>query len=332
MRARAVWFVAPRRVEIGPVDVADDDGRLLVRTIISGISAGTELLAYRGLIDPATPLDEAIGALGGTFAFPFRYGYACVGAVERGTDGIEPGTTVFAFHPHQDVFEVRPQEAIVVDGLEPRAAVLLPLVETALQVSLDAEANAGELVLVTGLGAVGLLTAMLLQRSGADVIGVEPREDRRKLATDLGVVCVEPGEARDVVRARSRGDGADVVVEASGRGDTLASSLGLLRHEGLTLVASWYGAQPVSLPLGAEFHRRRLTIRSSQVSTIPARLSARWTRERRTSVVRDLLRELPLERLATHAFAFDAAAEAYAALDRAEPGLVHAALTYGSSP
>jgi 2-desacetyl-2-hydroxyethyl bacteriochlorophyllide A dehydrogenase len=328
VRARALWFVEPGRVEVRPVepDVRDDD--LVVRTIASGISAGTELLAYRGGVDPSTPLDETLGALGGTFAFPFRYGYACVGTVESSNGPMRPGSTVFAFHPHQDVFAVRPDDAIVLDGVDPRIGTMLPLVETALQVCLDAEVRLGARVAVSGLGVVGALTALLLQRSGVDVLGVDPRDDRRKLATDLGIDVVEPDDARDAVSDRTAGTGVDVVVESSGAGAALASALGLLRHEGTALVASWYGSAPVTLPLGGAFHRRRLTIRSTQVSTIPARLTAAWDRRRRLVTARDLLSVLPLEALATHAFAFEDAAAAFEALDRGEPGLVHAVLDY----
>jgi threonine dehydrogenase-like Zn-dependent dehydrogenase len=94
------------------------------------------------------------------------------------------------------------------------------------------------------------------------------------------------------------------------------------------LVASWYGSKPVTLRLGAEFHRRRLAIRSTQVSTIPSRLSTHWTIERRRQEVARLLPELPLKRLATHEFPFDRAAEAFAALDRGEDGMLHVALAY----
>ncbi|HEX2236124.1 MAG TPA: zinc-binding alcohol dehydrogenase, partial [Actinomycetota bacterium] len=108
----------------------------------------------------------------------------------------------------------------------------------------------------------------------------------------------------------------------------LAHALPLLAHEGTALVVSWYGTKPVPLALGAEFHRRRLTLRSSQVSTIPARLSARWSVERRRRVARDLLDELPVGELATHTFAWSDAPAAFRAVDAAEDGLVHAALRY----
>jgi hypothetical protein len=91
---------------------------------------------------------------------------------------------------------------------------------------------------------------------------------------------------------------------------------------------SWYGTKEVPLPLGGDFHRRRLTIRSTQVSTIPAALSGRWTVARRRLVARDLLGQLPVGALCTHGFPFVEAGEAFAAVDRGKPGLVHAALCY----
>ena len=105
--------------------------------------------------------------------------------------------------------------------------------------------------------------------------------------------------------------------------------MSLLAHEGTALVASWYGTREVSLPLGGAFHRRRLTIRSTQVSTIPAALSARWDRGRRQREVVALLDSLPLELLATHTFAFDDAEKAYAAIDDGSAGVIQVALGYG---
>jgi threonine dehydrogenase-like Zn-dependent dehydrogenase len=117
-------------------------------------------------------------------------------------------------------------------------------------------------------------------------------------------------------------------VEVSGDPSALSSALGLLATEGTALVASWYGRKPVPLPLGAEFHRRRLSIRSTQVSTVPARLSGTWTVARRRAVALELLRELPVPTLATHEFAFDDARSAYEAIDRGDDGLMHVALAY----
>jgi 2-desacetyl-2-hydroxyethyl bacteriochlorophyllide A dehydrogenase len=329
MKARAVHFVAPRRVELREVEPPEPaEGRILVATEWSGISSGTELLAYRGEIDPDLPLDETLGALAGTFAYPFRYGYSAVGRVLRPAGPFREGQRVFAFHPHQDRFVVDAGDAMAVDDLDPRAATMYPLVETALQVSLDAAPRLGETVVVAGMGAVGILVAALLARTGAVVLGSEPEPARRAAAEAFGVRAVDPDGLAGAVAAATGGRGADLVVEASGSPRALASSLGLLAHEGTALVCSWYGTKPVALPLGAAFHRRRLVLRSTQVSTLPAALTARWDRRRRAELAWRLTRELPLSVLATHEFPFERAAEAYACLDGKEGGLIHAALRY----
>ena len=170
MQAVRLLFVAPREVELAPVELPDPGpGTLLVRTSYSGISTGTELLAYRGLLEPDLPLDERIGSLGGTFSYPFPYGYSCVGEVEHSTGPVPAGTLVFAFHPHQDRFVIGADDVVALPpGTDPRAATLLPYVETGLQLSLDAGQVAQETVAVLGLGAVGVITALLLQRGRRD--------------------------------------------------------------------------------------------------------------------------------------------------------------------
>ncbi|HET7518135.1 MAG TPA: zinc-binding dehydrogenase [Actinomycetes bacterium] len=329
MQARAVHFVAPRRVELREVELPEvSGGHVLVATEWSGISSGTELLAYRGEVDPDLPLDETLGALAGTFTYPFRYGYSAVGRVVQPAPPFQEGQRVFAFHPHQDRFVADAGGVVAVDDLDPRAATLYPLVETAVQVSLDAAPRLGETAVVVGLGAVGVLVAALLARTGAVVLGSEPEPARRAAAQAFGVRAVGPDELGEAVAAQTGGRGADLVVESSGSPRALAASLGLLAHEGTALVCSWYGTKPVPLPLGADFHRRRLVLRSTQVSTLPAALTARWDRRRRAELAWRLTRELPLAALATHGFAFEQAAEAYACADRKDGGLIHAALRY----
>ncbi|MFG1927053.1 zinc-binding alcohol dehydrogenase [Cryptosporangium sp. NPDC048952] len=319
MTTHALWFTAPREIEIRPVpDPVPGPDDLLVRTVYSGISAGTELLAYRGELDPSTERDETLSALAdGGFDYPFQYGYSCVGVVETGS--LE-GRTVFAFHPHQTRFVAAPDDVVVIpDGVDPRIATLFPLVETALQLTLDAGPVLEDTVVVTGLGAIGLLTSLLLVRAGASVVAVEPESSRRERALELGVRAVSPDDAPGDV---------PLLIETSGAPRALADGLSLLAHEGTALVGSWYGTKPVPLPLGEHFHRRRLTIRSSQVSTIPYAAQGRWTNARRRTTARGLLSELPLKSLATTEFAFSDAADAYAAIDRRDPGILHTALHY----
>ena len=289
-------------------------GEVIVSTLFSGISSGTERLVYRGEAPADLALDDTIDALGGTFRYPFAYGYACVGEVA------DSGRPVFAFQPHQDVFAARTSDLIPLPATDPASATLFPLVETALQVTLDAGTGYRDRVVVLGAGVLGLLTALLLQRSGQRPLCAEPQAWRRGLAASLGVTAVAPEE---LVKER-----VPLVIDASGNPDAPAMALNMLAHEGTLLVASWFGTKPVVLPLGGAFHRRRLTIRSTQVSTIPAGLSATWTRSRRRREAAELLPELPLAELCTHVFPFSRAAEAFRAVDENAPGLMHAVLDY----
>jgi threonine dehydrogenase-like Zn-dependent dehydrogenase len=290
---------------------------VVVRTLYSGISGGTERLVFRGDIPEDVALDDTIKALSGTFHYPFAYGYACVGQIE-GQDRL-----IFAFHPHQDTFTAAASDLITLPAVHPAAATLFPLVETALQVTLDAETSYRDRIVVLGAGVVGLLTALLLKRSGRRPLCAEPLAWRRSLAGSLGITAVALEELTK--------EEVPLVIDASGNTEAPARALDILAHEGTLLIASWFGSKPVRLPLGGAFHRRRLTIRSTQVSTIPARMSATWTVARRRAEAAALLPELPLDELCTHVFPFTNAADAFRAVDENTPGLMHAVLDYDGS-
>src|SRR6201994_5192868 len=186
---RALFPTAPRRVEIRELPTPRPAaGEVLVRTLCSGISGGTERLVYRGEIPAELALDDTIGALGGTFSYPFAYGYACVG------EAAESGQAVFAFHPHQDVFTAPAGDLVPLPAVDPAAATLFPLVETALQVTLDAGNGYRDRVIVLGAGVLGLLTGLLLQRAGWQPLLAEPQEWRRAVAGRLGVPAAPPAE------------------------------------------------------------------------------------------------------------------------------------------
>src|SRR5579859_2338367 len=183
MTVRALFHTAPRCVEIRELATPQPAaGEFLVRTLYSGISGGTERLVFRGEVPAELELDDTIDALGGTFSYPFAYGYACVGQM------------VFAFHPHQDVFVARADDIIALPAVDPASATLFPLVETALQVTLDAGTGYRDRVIVLGAGVLGLLTALLLQRSGWRTLIAEPQPWRRDLANSLGATAVAPEE------------------------------------------------------------------------------------------------------------------------------------------
>ena len=250
-RARVVRFVAPYSVDLADVAVPEPTvGEVLIRAEFSGISGGTEMLAYRGELDASIPRDETLGGLAGSFEYPFTYGYSAVGTVESSRTDLGEGDRVFAFHPHQTRFVASAADVVPIGDCDPRAATLFPLVETALQISLDTGIRHREVAAVVGLGPIGILAAILLARNGAVVVGSDPKPWRREVAQACGLEAVEPEELGDAVRATTRGRGADFIVEATGNPEALAESLGLLSPEGVAIVASWYGLKPVTLPLG----------------------------------------------------------------------------------
>jgi hypothetical protein len=129
-----------------------------------------------------------VSSAGRYLLLSLRLGYACIGQV------VESDQTVFAFHPHQDVFAARAGELIPLPAIDHASATLLPLVETALQVTLDAGTGYRERVIVLGAGVLGLLTALLLQRSGCRTLLAEPQPWRRHMATSLGATAAAPEE------------------------------------------------------------------------------------------------------------------------------------------
>jgi 2-desacetyl-2-hydroxyethyl bacteriochlorophyllide A dehydrogenase len=324
VKSLVVEIAAPGRVVVVEDDFEEPGaGEVMFRSLYSGISAGTEGLIYRGEFPAGVPLDETLPSLGARLSYPVRYGYSCAGLVERAGSGL-----FFAFHPHQQRFVIAADQLVALPGTPARLATLFPLVETALQVALEAGRVAHEHVVVTGLGAVGILIGGVLGMAGAHIVGVDPLPWRRQAAARFGIEAVVPEGVKEVVANRTDGRGTPLVVEASGNPQALATCLSLLGHEGTALVVSWYGIKPASLPLGLDFHRRRLTIRSTQVSSIPARLAGEWTVPRRRAVAADLMRKLPLEVLATHEFPLEDAPAAFEAVASGERGLIHAALRY----
>jgi 2-desacetyl-2-hydroxyethyl bacteriochlorophyllide A dehydrogenase len=320
VRRRAVVFAAPRRIELVDEELsAPSPGHVLVRTRVSAISAGTELLVYRGELPAGEALDESLPALAGQpFAYPTRYGYAAVGEVADVGAGVPAawlGRRVFAFQPHASAF-VAPLAAVleVPPGLDAERATLFANMETAVNVVLDGAPRIGERVAVLGQGVVGLLVTALLARFPLEtlvVVDALPTRARRGLAFGAGVAVADGAEARAVLGAGA----ADLTFELTGNPAALDTALALTGREGRVVVGSFYGTKRAAVDLGAHFHRGRLTIASSQVSHLSPALAGRWDLARRREVAWDALARLDTASLVTHRFALGRAAEAYARLD-----------------
>jgi len=335
--AQAVWFPAARSVELRREYVAPPaEGELRVRTIVSGISHGTERLVFRGEVPAELPLD--LPTLQGSYGFPIKYGYAAVGRVlDIGphVTSHAPGDLVFALHPHQTVFRIPAALATrLPDGLDPLAGVFTANLETAVNIAWDAAPRLGETAVVFGQGIVGLLAAQTLRLAGARrVFAVEPSPFRRELALRVGVdAAFAPGDdlGTQLLRA-NRGRRPDLALEVSGTATALQAAIDCVADEGTVVVASWYGTKPLPLLLGGRFHRGRIRLRSSQVGRLDPALAPRWDHARRMEAVLDLLPQLRPGDLVTHRLAFEKAAQAYRLLDDQPAELGQIVLVYERS-
>jgi len=297
IHAQACWLAEPGRAELRTETLpAPGPGEVRVRALHSGISRGTETLVFRGEVPPSEFERMRAPFQQGDFPAPLKYGYSSVGVVEAGPTELQ-GRTVFCLHPHQSHYVV-PAEAVhpLPDGVPPARAVLAANLETAVNAMWDAAPRVGDRIAVVGGGTVGLLVAWLAARlPGCQVQLVDVRAERQAIAHRLGAGFALPGAAHRE---------ADVVVHASGHPEGLATALDLAGFEATVLELSWYGRRPVSVPLGAAFHARRLVLKSSQVGHVAAAQRARWSHRRRFALALSLLAEPVLDALVTGASPF----------------------------
>jgi threonine dehydrogenase-like Zn-dependent dehydrogenase len=290
--AHAYWLRAPGQGEIRRVDLPEpgrDD--VVVRTLRSGISRGTEAIVFRGGVPRSQHAAMRAPFQDGDFPGPVKYGYLSVGIVEEGPAELR-GRTVFCLYPHQTAYVV-PAGAVaaVPDGVPAARAVLAGTVETAVNALWDAPPLLGDRVAVVGAGMVGCCVARLLARfPEVEVTLVDVDPARATVAEALGVPFARPEQAAG---------GCDRVVHTSATAAGLERSLELLAPEGEVLDLSWYGDAEVRLALGGAFHARRLTIRASQVGTVsPARGARRRTADR-LALALELLRDPAFDALLT---------------------------------
>jgi hypothetical protein len=290
--ARAFWIAAPGRGEIRQEALPAPLGQeVLVRTLFSGISRGTEALVFQGGVPPGEHARMRAPFQAGEFPAPVKYGYANVGVVEAGPPELA-GRTVFCLYPHQDRFVV-PAAAVypLPEDVPPGRAVLAANLETAVNGLWDAAPRIGDRITVVGAGTVGCLVAWLAGRiPGTRVELVDLLPERAAVAAALGVGFRTPDGATG---------GADLVLHTSGSAAGLDKALRVAGFEATVVEMSWFGDRPVTLPLGEAFHSQRLVLRSSQVGTVADARRARWDPARRMQLALSLLCAPVLDTLIT---------------------------------
>ena len=293
MRERAFWVTGPSRGEIRDAQAGEPEpGAVIVKTIVSGISRGTEALVFQGRVPESQYSVMQCPFQEGAFPSPVKYGYASVGMIEQS------GARVFCLYPHQDRYAVPAEVCVPIpDDVPDLRAVLAANMETAVNAMWDAAPRVGDRIAVVGGGVVGCLVAALCARlPGVSVALVDIDPARAEIAARLGVGFALPDEApRD----------CDLVVHASGAPAGLTTALGLAGFEATVLELSWYGDRLVPAPLGGAFHSRRLTLRSSQVGHVAASRRARHSRRDRLTLSLSLLRVPVFDCLLSSRSAFD---------------------------
>ena len=303
-----VRFTSPRQSEVVEeplVPLGPDEVRL--RTLYSGISAGTELTAYRGSNPYLTKRwdEETRLFVDGSTSFSYPvdgWGYEEVGeVVEVGAEctGVAVGDRIWGTWGHRDVTVQKAERAaarILDPGADPRVGIFSQIGAIALNVVLDADIHVGETVAVFGLGVPGQIAAQLARLNGARVIGVDNIAGRRALAVELG---------------------ADVCLEVTGNYRALHEAIRSVAYSSRVCAAGFMQGDGLGLRLGEEFHHNRVQLVCSQISGVAPALQHRWNGYRLARTAMDLAEQgrLRLTELISHTVPMAEAPEAFRLLD-----------------
>jgi 2-desacetyl-2-hydroxyethyl bacteriochlorophyllide A dehydrogenase len=332
MHAQTLFFTSPGQVEVRQTPLPPlVQGQVLVETICSAISPGTEILVYRGQFPKG--LADIHDSLSSDLEYPLAYGYATVGRVKKISKELHhrwKDKLVFAFRQHTSHFVATPDELHPLpEGIPPETACFFPNMETALNLVQDGAPILGERVLVLGQGIIGLLTAALLAIFPLEMlITADCYDMRRDASLALGADASFDPDASDFRKQAFVQDGYDLIFELSGSPSALNDAIALTGFGGRVVIGSWYGEKHTALDLGGQFHRSRIKLISSQVSTIAPELSARWDKSRRFEVVWDALESIHPEKWITHRFPLERANEAYRLLDENPQDTIQLILQY----
>jgi 2-desacetyl-2-hydroxyethyl bacteriochlorophyllide A dehydrogenase len=341
----ALVFEAPRTIGF-----VDEDERPLasneirVSTLFSGISAGTELTAYRGTNpylhkrwDGARRLFVAGEQAGQEYPL-VGWGYEEVGEiVELGADvaGLSAGQRVYGIWGHrtsQVLAEDYARSRLLPPHVEPVLGIFSRIGAIALNGILDAQINLGETVAVFGMGVVGQLVAQLARLSGARVVAVDLVEARLALAERLGAHATVDARTpvAEAIKDLTNGRGADVCIEASGAPAALQEAIRACAYSSKVVALGFFQGEARGLLLGEEFHHNRIDLVCSQISGVSPALRHRWDPPRLSAAFMELLAggRLTLEPLISHVAPFERAAALFELLDTRPQEVMQAVLSF----
>lgn len=339
VKAQQLWFTAPEQLEIRSVSLSPPEpNQIRIKSLCSAISAGSELLVYRGELPEQMALDANFESLKSASTYPLQYGYACVGEVMDVGDDVDAawlGRRVFSFQPHASHFIATAAQLMPVpDDVDTESAVFLPNMETAVNLVQDGAPMLGEQVVVLGQGIVGLLlTGVLAKYPLAGLHTLDTVDTRRQRSFGLGASSSRDPQASQQELAALRaevliGKGADLIYEVSGVPGALNLAITLSGYDSRIVIGSWYGNKSAAIALGGEAHRNRLKITTSQVSTLASGLCGRWDKVRRFDTAWQMIRSLQPHKLISHRTVLDDAAALYQTLHEKNQDVLQAVFIY----
>ncbi|WP_114854391.1 zinc-binding alcohol dehydrogenase [Brachybacterium sp. YJGR34] len=340
-----VRFSSPRTAEVVDVeDVEPGPGEVRLRTLHSGISAGTELTAYRGTnpyLNRAWDPENRLFVEGSTSqAYPLdAWGYEEVGRIDAVGEDVSAdleGRLVWGAWGHRSS-TIQPSDwacdRLMPDGLDAVNGIFGKIGAIGLNAVLDADIHVGETVAVFGAGVPGQIVAQLARLNGGRVVVVDLSEHRREVALRLGAAAALDPQAEDValrIRDLTGGRGADVVIEMTGSHQALHEAVRSVAYSSRVVASGFFQGGATPLRLGEEFHHNRVSIVGSQISGVAPSLQHRWDELRKSTTVLDLVNEgrLDLASLITHTFPAAQAPAAFEMLDSSPGEALQVVLDY----
>jgi threonine dehydrogenase-like Zn-dependent dehydrogenase len=337
---RTLAFEPLEQTALGPEEVR-------IRTLLSGVSAGTELSQYRGtnpFMHRHWDAQSRLFREGAAPSWPYpvrNLGYEEVGEIiEVGSavDNIRPGQHVFGTWGHRTHHVAHldyARDRMLPIGADPRIGIFSHIGAVALNGVHDAAIRVGDLAVVFGLGVPGQIVAQAARASGATVIGVDPVKARREMALRLGADRVlDPSETpiAETIKSETGGRGADVCIEVSGAAPALSEAIRTVSYSSRVVAMGFFQGEARGLLLGEEFHHNRVELVCSQISGVAPAASHRWSKLRLWQSAVRLQHEgrLNLTALITHSVAFPEAPALFARIDAGEPDILQAMLTFGA--
>ena len=291
MKSYSLWIDKKKQAVIkhSKINYKKNSKTVLVKTIYTGISKGTEKLVSSKLVNKNQYQLMKAPFQKGTFNLPIKYGYINVGKIINGPKNLI-NKNIFTLFPHQTIYEIPIKNINLLPKNNLRKYVLVANMETAINIFWDSFSNKNDKILIFGLGSVGLLTAYFFKlQNYKNVFVYDTNINKKKYAKLLGLSYINLKQAKNF----------NIIINTTSNYQVLEKSMALLVSEGKIVEASWYGSKKGNLSLGDYFHSKRLKIISSQVSQIPNHMKNKYDYEKRLKLAINSLKDKKLEKLIT---------------------------------